>query len=128
VIFAPTRDAQRAALDASAATCRAKGGRPHILNDNPLFDIASATAYLETTLEILEQMDALGVAPAALYMSSSGKGQAGLVLGQRLTNRGIAVHGITATAEYDVPARTAAIANETAGLLGWSCGWHRRRS
>lgn len=118
VIFAPDRAAQRAALDAAAAACRAAGGRPHILNDNPLFDIASAAAYLETTLEILAQMDALGVRTDGLYMSSSGKGQAGLVLAQHLTNRGLAVHGITATAEFDVPARTAAIANDTARALG----------
>ena len=118
VIFAPDRAAQRAALDAAAASCRAAGGRPHIQNDNPLFDIASAAAALETTLEILGQMDALGVRTDALYMSSSGKGQAGLVLAQRLTNRGLAVHGITATAEFDVPARTAAIANDTARALG----------
>jgi 1-aminocyclopropane-1-carboxylate deaminase/D-cysteine desulfhydrase-like pyridoxal-dependent ACC family enzyme len=51
-------------------------------------------------------------------MSSSGKGQAGLVLAQRLTNAGFAVEGVTATDEFDVPPRTAAIANETAKLLG----------
>jgi D-cysteine desulfhydrase/L-cysteate sulfo-lyase len=118
VIFAPTREAQRAALDAAASACRAAGGRPHILNDNPLFDVASAVAYLETTLEILEQMAALGARARSLYMSSSGKGQAGLVLGQRLTNAGFEVHGVAATSEYDVPARTAEIANETAAMLG----------
>jgi 1-aminocyclopropane-1-carboxylate deaminase/D-cysteine desulfhydrase-like pyridoxal-dependent ACC family enzyme len=118
VIFAPTRAAQRAALDAAAARCRAAGKRPHILNDNPMFDTASALAYLETTLEILEQLEALGARPSVIYMSSSGKGQAGLVLGQRLTNAGFAVHGVTATNEHDVPPRTAAIANETAALLG----------
>ena len=56
-----------------------------------MFDVASALAYLETTLEILEQATALKVRPNALFMSSSGKGQAGLVLGQRLTNCGAMV-------------------------------------
>src|SRR5579864_3176132 len=91
VVFAPTRQAQRAALDEHAARVRAAGGRPHILNDNPMFDVASALAYLETTLELLEQMAGVGASPNALYMSSSGKGQAGLVLGRRLTNAGYAV-------------------------------------
>jgi D-cysteine desulfhydrase/L-cysteate sulfo-lyase len=118
VIFAPTRDAQRAALDEHAARVRAAGGRPHILNDNPMFDVASALAYLETTMEMMEQLDAGGVAPNALYMSSSGKGQAGLVLGRRLTGAPITVHGVTATDEFHVPSRTAAIANETLGVLG----------
>lgn len=118
VVFAPTREAQRAALDDYAARIRGAGGRPHILNDNPMFDVASALAYLETTLELLEQSDAVGVSPTALYMSSSGKGQAGLVLGRRLTGAPITVHGVTATDEFHVPSRTAAIANETLGVLG----------
>jgi 1-aminocyclopropane-1-carboxylate deaminase/D-cysteine desulfhydrase-like pyridoxal-dependent ACC family enzyme len=118
VVFAPTREAQRAALDEHARRVREAGGRPHILNDNPMFDVASALAYLETTLELLEQLAGADVRPSAFYMSSSGKGQAGLVLGKRLTNSGHAVHGITATDEFHVPSRTAAIANETLQVLG----------
>lgn len=118
VVFAPTREAQREALDDHARRVREAGGRPHILNDNPMFDVASALAYLETTLELLEQMGGLGAHPNALYMSSSGKGQAGLVLGKRLTNAGHAVEGVTATDEFHIPSRTAAIANETLEVLG----------
>lgn len=118
VVFAPTREAQRAALDQHARRVREAGGRPHILNDNPMFDVASALAYLETTLELLEQLELLSVQPNALYMSSSGKGQAGLVLGKRLTNAGHAVEGVTATEEFHVPSRTAAIANATLEVLG----------
>jgi len=119
VVFAPTRAAQRAALDEHAARVRAAGGRPHILNDNPMFDVASALAYLEVTLELLEQVARTNVRPNAFYMSSSGKGQAGLVLGRRLTNAALTVHGVTATDEFHVPSRTAAIANETLQLLGY---------
>jgi 1-aminocyclopropane-1-carboxylate deaminase/D-cysteine desulfhydrase-like pyridoxal-dependent ACC family enzyme len=77
VHFVPTGKAQRAMLDTLAARCRAEGGKPHILNDNPMFDVASALAYIEATLEILAQLQDRGVRPSALYMSSSGKGQAG---------------------------------------------------
>ena len=63
VVFAPTREAQRAVLDEQRARVRAAGGRPHILNDNPMFDVASALAYLETTLEMLEQLAAADVQP-----------------------------------------------------------------
>jgi 1-aminocyclopropane-1-carboxylate deaminase/D-cysteine desulfhydrase-like pyridoxal-dependent ACC family enzyme len=118
VHFAPDANAQRAMLDQLAAKVRAAGGRPHILNDNPMFDVASALAYIETTLEILDQLRAAGAQPSALYMSSSGKGQAGIVLAQRLTNAGFAMHGITATDEFDIPPRTTAIANQTAEALG----------
>lgn len=118
VHFAPDRQAQRRALDALAAEVRAAGGRPHILNDNPMFDIASAIAYLETTLEVLEQLAEEGVSPDCFYMSSSGKGQAGLVLAQRITGLPFRVHCVTATDEFHVPSRTAVIANETAEVLG----------
>jgi D-cysteine desulfhydrase/L-cysteate sulfo-lyase len=118
VVYAPTREAQRMALDEQAARVRASGGRPHILNDNPMFDVASALAYLETTLELLEQMEHAGLQASAVYMSSSGKGQAGLVLGKRLTNAGHIVHGVTATDEFHVASRTAGIANATLQVLG----------
>jgi 1-aminocyclopropane-1-carboxylate deaminase/D-cysteine desulfhydrase-like pyridoxal-dependent ACC family enzyme len=118
VHFVPDAAAQRVKMDELAAALRAQGKRPHILNDNPMFDVASALAYIETTLEILEQLARFQTRPSALYMSSSGKGQAGIVLAQRLTNAGFAMEGVTATDEFDVPSRTAAIANETAEMLG----------
>jgi D-cysteine desulfhydrase/L-cysteate sulfo-lyase len=118
VHFAPTRDEQRRMMDDLADQVRNRGGRPHILNDNPMFDIASAAAYLEATLEVLEQLAAQGLAPSCFYMSSSGKGQAGLVLAQRLTGLDFRVHGVTATDEFHLPSRTAGIANETAKALG----------
>jgi D-cysteine desulfhydrase/L-cysteate sulfo-lyase len=116
--FAPTRAEQRTMLDSLAADARRRGERPHILNDNPMFDVASAIAYLETTMETMEQLAAKGVRPTVFYMSSSGKGQAGIELARRLFG-GFRMHGVTATGEYpDLGARTAAIANETAALLG----------
>jgi D-cysteine desulfhydrase/L-cysteate sulfo-lyase len=118
VHFARDRAEQRRLLDELAAKVREAGGRPHILNDNPMFDVASALAYIETTIEVLEQLAADRLAPTCFYMSSSGKGQAGIVLAQRLFNAGFAMHGVTATSEYNVPSRTADIANQTARTLG----------
>jgi D-cysteine desulfhydrase/L-cysteate sulfo-lyase len=117
VHFAADRREQRATLDRLAEACRRRGERPHILNDNPMFDVASAIAYLDTTMEIFDQLAAVGAAPTVLYMSSSGKGQAGLELARKLWG-GFRVHGVTATSEYDVPSRTAAIANDAARVLG----------
>ena len=97
---------------------RAQGGRPHILNDNPMFDVASAVAYLEVTLEVLEQLDERGLKPNYFYMSSSGKGSAGIILAQRLLGADFAMHSVCATDEFHLPSRTAGIANETAATLG----------
>ena len=117
VHFARDRHEQRSLLDSLAADLRAKGRRPHILNDNPMFDVASAIAYLETMMEMLDQLAAIGVAPTAFYMSSSGKGAAGFEIARKLFG-GFAIHCVTATGEFDVPSRTAKIANETCEALG----------
>jgi D-cysteine desulfhydrase/L-cysteate sulfo-lyase len=118
VHFARDAKEQRRLLDELAAKVRAAGGRPHILNDNPMFDVASAIAYIEMTIEVLEQLAADRLAASCFYMSSSGKGQAGIILAQRLFNAGFAMHGVTATSEFDVPSRTASIANQAARTLG----------
>ena len=115
--FARDRQEQRRLLDSLAADCRAKGRKPHILNDNPMFDVASALAYIETLMEMHEQLAAVGAQATAFYMSSSGKGAAGFEIARKLFG-GFAVHSVTATSEFDVPARTAAIANQTCEILG----------
>lgn len=117
VHFAANPREQRAMLDSLAADIRAQGGRPHILNDNPMFDVASAVAYLEVTLEVLEQLDRLDLKPDYFYMSSSGKGSAGIMLAQKLLG-GFAMHAVCATAEFHLPSRTSKIANETIAALG----------
>ena len=96
---------------------RAAGRTPCLLNDIPMFDEGSAIAYLECTCEIVEALGARGLAPDCLYMSSSGKGQAGQVLAQKLLG-GFSVRGITATDEFDIPPRGAEIANRAARTLG----------
>jgi len=118
VHFASSRDEQRKMLDHFADEVRKQGKKPHILNDNPMFDVASAMAYIESTMEIMDQLQAKGLTPRHLYMSSSGKGQAGLELAKRLFHLDLNVQGVPATSEYDVGARTADIANQTAEFLG----------
>lgn len=115
--FARDKKHQRELLDALAADCRKNGRKPHILNDNPMFDVASALAYIETLMEMHEQLQTFGVAPSTFYMSSSGKGAAGFEIARMLFG-GFGVNGVTATSEFDVPSRTAAIANQTCETLG----------
>ena len=109
---------QRTRMDEIASDLRRQSHRPHILNDNPMFDVASAIAYIESTMEVTAKLADDSLEPTHIYMSSSGKGQAGLELARRAFDDRYQVCGVTATDEFDVPARTAAIANETAQLLG----------
>ena len=117
VRFASSRTEQARMSREALAEARAAGRTPCLLNDIPMFDEGSAIAYLESTCEIVESLAARNLAPDCLYMSSSGKGQAGQVLAQKLLG-GFRVRGITATAEFDIPPRASDIANRAARTLG----------
>ena len=116
--FARDKTAQRALLDDLAAQARQEGKTPHILNDSPMFDVASALAYIECTMEIIEDLAKRECRATHLYMSSSGKGQAGLIMAKKLFNEPFEVRGVTAVSEFDVPTRTAEIAARTAHEVG----------
>lgn len=116
--FARDAAEQRRMMDEAAQRVRDQGGRPYILNDSPMFETASALAYLETTLEMLDQLHAEGLAPACFYMSSGGKGQAGMALARQLLGGCFGMRGVTASHKHDVPHRTVAIAHQAAELLG----------
>ncbi len=51
ILFASSVAEQRRLMDETASRLKAAGRRPHILNDNPMFDVASAVAYIECTIE-----------------------------------------------------------------------------
>jgi D-cysteine desulfhydrase/L-cysteate sulfo-lyase len=116
--FVDDREQQKSKMAELMERERSRGHRPHNLNENPMFDIASAIAYIECMMECSEQLSTLGVTPSYVYMSSSGKGQAGLELFKLLLAADLKVHGITATSEFNVPKRLAEIASRTAHYLG----------
>lgn len=116
VRFASTRAEQERMSREALSEVRRSGRNPCLLNDIAMFDEGSAIAYLESTCEIVDSLQQQGLAPDCLYMSSSGKGQAGQVLAQKLIG-GFKVRGITATDEFDIPPRGASIANRTARTL-----------
>jgi len=118
VHYAADADEQARIVAEVEERLRAAGHRPMVLTSAPIFDIGSALAYLDSTAELVDQMAALGLAPDVLYMTSGGKGQAGLVLAKRLMGAAFAVHGVTVSYEYDVGPRTAKIANDALALLG----------
>ena len=117
VRFAASRSEQMEMSRRAVAEERTAGRIPCLLNDIPMFDEGSAIAYLECTCEIVEALEAMSLAPDCLYMSSSGKGQAGQVLARKLLG-GFQVRGVSATDEFDIPPRGAEIASRAARTLG----------
>ena len=109
---------QLAVIEAVVGEATRLGERPMVLTSEPIFDVGSALAYAECSIELLDQLDALDVRPDYLYMTSGGKGQAGLVLAQKLLGARYVVHGVTVSYEYDVAPRTARIANDALSHLG----------
>ena len=97
---------------------RAEGRKAIIVNDSPMFEVASSLAYMESLMETLEQMTQLGVPTDHVYISSAGKAQGGMALLEALMGHSFKVHGVTATAEWKVAPRTLEIARATAKTLG----------
>jgi D-cysteine desulfhydrase/L-cysteate sulfo-lyase len=107
------------ALRAIAAEQREAGHTPYVMNHASFFAVASCLAYVLSTLEIHEQLEAHGAQADAIYLSSASKGQAGVVLGALALGGRSRVVGISARPGGDRHGATARIVNETAGLLGW---------
>ena len=68
-------------------------------------------------MEMLDQLHVIGVEADCFYMSSGGKGQAGINLAKNALAGRFTMRGVTASHKHDVPNRTASIANQTAELL-----------
>jgi 1-aminocyclopropane-1-carboxylate deaminase/D-cysteine desulfhydrase-like pyridoxal-dependent ACC family enzyme len=97
---------------------RAKGRRPWSLNHGKMFRCGAALATVENFLEILELLGPHGRRPEQIYISSGGKGLAGLMLARKALGLPVRVVGIASTANEDPWKSTAEIATETAVLLG----------
>jgi L-cysteate sulfo-lyase len=74
-------------LRSTADEVRRAGQKPFVMNHAASFAMGSAVAYVLCSLEIVEQMAALGVEPTHLYMASGNKGHAGLILGRKLLGK-----------------------------------------
>lgn len=109
-----------AALIAVAEEQRALGRNPYVMNHNPAFALGSALAYLESTLEIVEQLTMLGVEASHLYMASGNKGHAGLILGRKLLGASFRTVAISQRYGADrVPGAVDGV-RSAAEALGWT--------
>ncbi|MDR7435692.1 MAG: D-cysteine desulfhydrase family protein [Armatimonadota bacterium] len=116
IVDVPTIHSLDPILKETAKELQRKGHRPFILNHGKMFATGAALAYAECLLEILEQMD--GRVPDYIYISSGGKGQAGLLLASKALGLQTHIVGIAATFNEDPWESAARIASETANLLG----------
>lgn len=106
------------ALRQTAEEYRGRGHKTYVMNHAGRFATGSALAYILSSLETLEQLDALGLKPTHAYMCSGSKGQAGLELAKRLTGSDFQVVGLSARSSEKRLEEIAGTTNETAERLG----------
>lgn len=97
---------------------RAKGRRPFSLNHGTMFHRAAALATVENFIEIIELLEPHGRRPDFIYVSSGGKGLAGLMLAKKALGLPVRVVGIASTANENPWKYASTVATETAALLG----------
>jgi D-cysteine desulfhydrase family pyridoxal phosphate-dependent enzyme len=98
---------------------RARGERPYVIPVGGSSGVG-ALGYLFGTRELVDQLDAMALAPTRLYYASGSRGtQAGLELGWRVFSPSYRLCGIAVSGgEEEKRARAARIATEAAALAG----------
>jgi D-cysteine desulfhydrase family pyridoxal phosphate-dependent enzyme len=98
---------------------RGRGERPYVIPVGGSSGVG-ALGYVLGTLELVEQLAAMNIAPTRFYYASGSRGtQAGLELGWRLLSPSYRLHGIAVSGgEEEKRVRAARVATEAAALLG----------
>jgi D-cysteine desulfhydrase family pyridoxal phosphate-dependent enzyme len=106
------------AVNRTAAELTAAGRRAYAITT---FEPLAGAAYVDATLELDTQCDALGIAPTWIVASASGGTQAGLVLGAKVLDSSWRVLGVTSIVWQDEPMseKIASLATQTAHFLGF---------
>jgi D-cysteine desulfhydrase family pyridoxal phosphate-dependent enzyme len=112
---------EAAAVARVVADLEARHESPYLIpigGSSPL----GALGYVAATLELVEQLFAMGESPSRLYYASGSRGtQAGLTLGAKLYSAPYQLFGIAVSGgEPEKTARAMRIANEAATLIGVS--------
>lgn len=110
---------QQQIVDQLLVRFRDRGRHPWALDRSPLFTLSAALAYALATIELVHQLRESGLSgPLSLYISSSGKGQAGLELAVRALKLDARVIGSSVKPMHGQgPATVARLTNEAARRL-----------
>jgi 1-aminocyclopropane-1-carboxylate deaminase/D-cysteine desulfhydrase-like pyridoxal-dependent ACC family enzyme len=110
-----------AVLAAKAEEARREGRKPYFW-DPPRVVPRAAVSYALCIAEIAEQLESMNLAPAAVYVSSSGATGAGIVLGQAVLGLPCSVRLICPMHwPWHIPTALARDANAAAELLDLPC-------
>jgi len=117
----PVRDIEDVAdeVDRVAEELRRKGETPYVIKGYRGYEPLAALAYLECSLELLDQLNALGTHADYIFTSATGPTQAGFLLGTKLLKLDWNVVGIAPIRwKYEaMSAKIARLGNECAEFL-----------
>jgi D-cysteine desulfhydrase family pyridoxal phosphate-dependent enzyme len=118
IIDAPLGPELDALLTAKAEALRAEGRRPYVWDRHTGRPLA-AVSYALCLAEIVQQMNRIGLRPAAVYSCAAGATGAGLLLGKAVLGLAAAVRLVSPIIwPWDMQDDLAEIANCAAALLG----------
>lgn len=106
-------------MNSVADDLRAQGHKPYVLTGSG--QPAGTLGYVECALELTSQCEQQGIEPDWVFLTSSGGGQAGLVVGAKFlgqTHRVVGCAPAPKSSDESRPAYVADLANRTAALLG----------
>ncbi|HEV8535864.1 MAG TPA: pyridoxal-phosphate dependent enzyme [Candidatus Limnocylindria bacterium] len=110
-------EAERVAADI-VDRLRGEGRRVYSLNQGRMFALGSCLGYALCAAEIVEQLTSRGARAEAIYLSSAGKSQAGVVLGALALGIEARVIGIAARPAPEAASVVVTTVREAAKLLG----------
>jgi 1-aminocyclopropane-1-carboxylate deaminase/D-cysteine desulfhydrase-like pyridoxal-dependent ACC family enzyme len=101
-------DELRLAQEALAAELRERGRRPAIVTLTREAHVFGVMAYLNYMIELTQQLEELGIEPAAVYIGSAGPSYAGMALGAMALGVAFDVIGVSPLGSAVVNSRTVA--------------------
>ena len=102
---------------AVAERLRLDGHRPYVTIENPLNDYGGTIAYVEVSLELIEQLRGMGIEEASVFMVA-GTSMAGLILGSSTVGANLEVIGVASGDRPNIHLEVARCAKRVSCLLG----------
>lgn len=124
VVDIPMGMQQEEEMRTLADELRRQGLHPYILQKRPTYELLSTIAYVEGSLELIEDIERKDLKVDYVYCAAAGATQAGLALVRKALGQDFKVVGIAPTADWEarygcsLSTDIAAIATQAAKMLG----------
>jgi L-cysteate sulfo-lyase len=103
----------------TAQRLKQEGRSPYLVSGKPRYPILAALSYVQATIELKRQCDAIGIRPASIYCAAAGPTQSGLILGTKSLDWHVRIQGIAPIRwDFDLKEDIVATVNSLSCMLG----------